>query len=164
MIEEGEVVGYFEVVSDLTERNRVVQERDLSRARIESLQLERDLRERFVSTLTHDLRNPLGVAMMGAQLVLGEPCSVPLHAELMGRSLRNLQRIDRMITDLLDASRIKAGEALPMAIEACDLPRLLEDVREELAAVAGARVVVDVPARLSGYWDPNAFVARSRTS
>lgn len=153
MVEDEEVVGYFEVVSDLTERNRVVQERDLSRAKIETLQLESELRERFVSTLTHDLRNPLGVALMGAQLTLREGCSVPFHGEMAKRSLRNLQRIDRMVTDLLDASRIRAGEPIPLGVEACDLARILDDVRDELSALAGDRVVMEAPSCLPGYWD-----------
>src|SRR5436305_8654443 len=53
---DGTLRGFAKVVQDLTERNLLMQERDLSRTEAERLRIEAEYRERFVQLLTHDLR------------------------------------------------------------------------------------------------------------
>src|SRR5437763_8392922 len=66
--EADHVVGFTKVVQDLTERNLIMQERDLSRTDSERLRAEADYREQFLATLTHDLRSPLATAKIAAEL------------------------------------------------------------------------------------------------
>lgn len=153
-IREGDrVLGFFKVVADLTERNRVIQERDLSRTRVESLELDTELRERFIFTLSHDLRTPLAAANANCQLIQKRGCDVPQHESFAGRASRNIGRVDKMICDLLDASRIKAGHSLPLTFEEYDLAEEVRNVCEELAIVIGDRFAVEGPASLIGCWD-----------
>ena len=80
MYEDQKLYGFSKVVADLTERHKLIQERDLSLTDLKRLQLERNERERFVATLTHDLRNPLSAAKAGAQMILRYPeKSPPAH-------------------------------------------------------------------------------------
>ena len=157
MFEDGALVGFFKIVTDLTERNRVIQERDLTRTRVESLELESELRERFVYTLSHDLRSPLAAAQMSAQLIAREGCEVAAHADLARRTVLGIKRVDRMVSDLLDASRVKAGQPLPIDVEACDLGKLAREVHDGLSSLAGGRLVVDAPASVPGFWDPGGL-------
>src|SRR5204863_8515597 len=66
----------------------------------------------------------------------------------------NLDRIDRMVQDLLDVSRVHAGERLPLQIEAADASAIVAEAIRDLTAVHGERFVVEAPATVPGHWDP----------
>ena len=119
------------------------------------LDTERVVRERFVSVLAHDLRGPLSAASMTVQLVLNHPEHAASRPELALRIQRNLQRMDRMIRDLLDANRIRAGERLPLDVQRCDLVEIVSDAMSVLDDAARSRVRVSAPDRLEGMWAPD---------
>jgi signal transduction histidine kinase len=110
---------------------------------IDALQVERGMRERFVATLAHDLRGPLAAARLAADLLSQSPVSLDKRADLAGRIVRNIDRVDRMVRDLLDANRLRAGEPLPLRLDACALCPLLRGIGEEARAMWGERFVVD---------------------
>jgi signal transduction histidine kinase len=141
------------VVADLTEQNLLIQEREQSRVDIETLTAERDLRERFVNTLSHDLRNPLSAVKTSAQMIARTACENSRHPDLAQRIVNAVTRADQMLTDLLDASRIKAGQSLPMEISRWDMGELVEEVCEELATIHGSRFVRHIEGPAIGYWD-----------
>lgn len=79
-------------------------------ARLEALlqderarELER--RRQFVSRLSHDLRNYLSAARMGAQMIVRCPGNVERVVAMSGRILDGIERADRKIQELLDAHR-----------------------------------------------------------
>jgi signal transduction histidine kinase len=119
---------------------------------IERLDDERDLRERFVSVLAHDLRGPLSAAKMSAQILMETPERLDERRDLAIKIDRNIERTDRMIRDLLDANRIRAGERLPLRIDECDLGALAREVYEELVATLGERFVLEAADRVRGFW------------
>jgi len=151
---QGEIRDILVVASDVTEQV-------LARRRIEEsvreLVEERELRERFVAALSHDLRTPLTAARMSAQLVIRNQADPLKLQKSVGRIVDNLDRADGMIRDLLDASRLKAGERLPLDIEPCELGEVARETLEELASVHGERFVLKAPAPLHGYWDRQAL-------
>jgi signal transduction histidine kinase len=122
------------------------------RQHIEDLGLERDLRERFVAILAHDLRGPLSVAKMSTQMLVRHPERLDQRRDLAVRIERNLDRIDRMIRDLLDVSRVRAGQRLPLRLDACDLGVVAEEVVEELSATHSNRFELVVPEAVRGLW------------
>jgi PAS domain S-box-containing protein len=157
MYEDGKLHGFSKVVADLTERNQLIQERDLSRTRLEEMKMERTDRERFVAMLTHDLRNPLTAAKAGAQMILRYPDKLDQHVALAMRVVENINRADKMVGDLLDANRIRAGEELPLHIEACDLNKICEEVCEELSTIHGDRFKIQAPRTIMGHWSRDAI-------
>jgi signal transduction histidine kinase len=122
------------------------------REHIELLRAERELREQFVAVLAHDLRGPLSAAKMGSQLLVRHPEKLDERRDLAARIDRNLELTDRMIRDLLDANRIRAGERLPLRIDRCDLGVVAREVYEEMVANFGERFVLDVAGRVLGFW------------
>lgn len=66
---------------------------------------------------------------------------------------RSLQRIDRMVTDLLDAHRIAAGEALSLRIGDAQVDRIIADVVEELEPRLQSRVAVAATGQTRGAFD-----------
>ena len=153
MFEGDELVGFFKIVTDLTQRNRMVQERDLSRMRAEFLEVESELRDRFLFTLSHDLRNPLMAARMSCAMMAKHPCGAEQHAVLADRALRSIDRVDRMVSDFLDAGKITAGKPVTLHVEELDAVKELQAVCEELGAVHGDRFVLEGPSSLLCFWD-----------
>lgn len=127
------------------------------RNKVDELQIERALRERFVSTLTHDLRTPLTAMKASAELIVKQAEKSDLVRRLAVRICDGTHRIDRMIRDLLDANRIEAGEPVSLKIEECDLVLLTQELIESLATVYGDRFSLEVRGELKGFWSPSDF-------
>jgi PAS domain S-box-containing protein len=95
-------------------------------------QLER-LRQEWISVVTHDLRQPIGVIKMQASMgccASGEGCRG------MQTIRRNADRLERMVSDLLDFAQVEA-KRLRVERGEVDLPELV------LAEVEGARACGD---------------------
>lgn len=67
-------------------------------------------RDQLLAVVSHDLRNPLGVVMMGTsflrELVPADDPQVERQLDMIGRSAEHMHR---MIEDLLDVARVDAG-------------------------------------------------------
>lgn len=122
------------------------------------LEDERELRERFVAALTHDLRTPLTAAKMSAQMLergISDPAKLQKTA---GRIADHMDRADEMIRDLLDAGRIKSGEKIALNLSECNLNALTGEVIEDLSIVHGNRFTVRAASSpIRGYWDYSAI-------
>ncbi|MFY1827421.1 ATP-binding protein [Myxococcus fulvus] len=121
-------------------------------AKVETLQEERELRERFVSVLAHDLRGPLSAAKVATQLLLRRPEVMEERRDLARRIDQNIERTDRMVRDLLDANRIRAGEQLSLQFAPCDLRSIAREVIEELSIIHGERFLLVADAPVEGFW------------
>lgn len=158
---DGRIKGILALVHDVTEkvlaRQRVEESEAALRQSFVSLQEERELRERFVSTLAHDLRTPLTATKMSSQLLLrsaGDPARLQ---KLASRISDNVERADQMIRDLLDANRLQAGEKLPLEVDRCCLSEVVRQTLEELSSIHGDRFVLRAPATLEGFWNCSAI-------
>ena len=98
------------------------------------------MNEVFVAVLGHDLRNPLGAIVNGAELVtrLSTDEKVLRVANIMASSAA---RMARMIEQLLDVARIRSGR-LEMKPADNDLHKLSQSVIDELQGDADRRRVL----------------------
>lgn len=101
-----------------------------------------EIQELFMVTLTHDLKNPLNVVRMGTQLVLRRFERGDSHFDVTARMIGALDRLDVMIQNLLDASRLRAGQSLNLKFEHCDLEQLIREVVEDLNFAYDERFVL----------------------
>ncbi len=123
-----------------------------------NLEKERELREQFVATLTHDLRTPLTAAKMGAQFILRRPENVEKTQQLAVKIIRSIDRMDQMIRDLLDASRIRAGESLSLTMNQCDLREIAIMTLRELGAAYGDRFILETDRdSIAGFWNEDGL-------
>ncbi|MEG4853782.1 HAMP domain-containing sensor histidine kinase [Microcoleus sp. B5-D4] len=111
----------------------------------------RDIQELFMVTLTHDLRNPINVVKMGTQLTLRRLERGDSHADVAARMLNAINRLDSMIQNLLDASRLRAGQSLKIEFEECDFVMLVQEVVEDLRFAYGDRFVVVSDSDITSY-------------
>ncbi|WP_372912407.1 PAS domain-containing protein [Salinigranum sp.] len=110
----------------------------LLRERERELEAQNDRLEKFASIVSHDLRNPLGVA--NGYLELAEERGEPAYFE---KTASALDRMEALVDDLLTLS--KAGTALE-AWSACPLTSVARDAWEYVeTADATLRVEADVP-------------------
>lgn len=98
-------------------------------------------REEWISVIAHDLRQPLGVIRLSAALL--QRSALPERDRKHVERVHNATvRLEAMINDLLDASRLEANR-LQLHKEPEELPALLERILEHLAPViSGHHVAV----------------------
>lgn len=147
-------------MDERTERERakrrsVEVERDLTQQQLKSLEADADAQKKFLATLTHDLRNPVGSVKMALELLLNEVARTPDIDSLVGIMTRNLAHAETMLLDLLDANRIKSGHKLPLNVEACDLTNLAKSILAELSAVQGRGCILEARENIRGFWSTN---------
>jgi PAS domain S-box-containing protein len=153
---DGNAYGVYDHAIDVTDRVRDRLRLQDNEQRLEKtvadLETERDLRERFVAMLTHDLRTPLHAAKMCAQVIHKKAGDTDVVHNFAGRIADNLGRADEMIRNLLDASRLKAGERLAIEVEACNLNEIAADTLADLSTLHGDRFVLNEQASINGHW------------
>jgi signal transduction histidine kinase len=129
---DGKVEGVIAAAIDVTAS---VRSEAATQEAVQRLEQERELREHFVATLSHDLRSPLAAAKIASQLLFRKASDPVELLKLAGRIAENIDRVEQMISDLLDVSRINAGQKLPIEIEACELRSLAADTLDNLATI-----------------------------
>jgi signal transduction histidine kinase len=92
-----------------------------------------DERDQFLSVAAHELRTPLTTLRGRVQLLQRRLGSVltPAGEEALRVVLRQVDRLSRMVNDLLDVSRVQAG-GLPLSPERLDLVDLVFRATQEL--------------------------------
>jgi PAS domain S-box-containing protein len=77
------------------------------------------LRDTILATVSHELRTPL-TAILGFALTLrerGPELEHGLHRELLRHLAEQAERLDRLLTDLLDLDRLRHGSLIPELAE-----------------------------------------------
>lgn len=102
-------------------------------------------RDQMLAVLGHDLRNPLQTIAMASQLL-----ERGADVRNIGQRLqRSSSQMSRLITDVLDVSRLQSGLGLGVKPAPIDLAALLRDVAaDSRVAHPGVDVVVASPERL----------------
>lgn len=150
--ERGAFTGYVGSCVDVDERRRAQEAQ--KQYDQEQLALAHDFERFILAIVSHDIRNPLHtiqLAAAGLERVDGASEGVKKCAGLVQR---NVQRIDRIVADLLDMSREKDGGGIRLRRKPLDLRALCRQVVAEIGAVSGARAIsFDCNADAQGMWD-----------
>lgn len=110
---------------------------------IEELRRDQRLREHFSATLTHDLRSPMTSVRMSAERIARKSEDVELVGRLAERIVRMTDRADHMVQDLLDASRLRAGDAFQVNKINCSIKSVLEACADELRQMHARDIRLD---------------------
>ena len=110
-----------------------------------------DIREKFMATLSHDLRNPLSSAQVAAQMILRRP-NDPSVPNLAARIVESHRRIDSMIQDLLDATMVRSGGRLKVEVHECDLVDVVNECILHASLSYGSRFVLEGESSCKGFW------------
>lgn len=135
--EEGAALHWQGVMFDITERKAAEEELEraltLERDATERLRSLDDMKNTFLTAVSHDLRTPLA-AVLGLALTL-ERDDIGLEEsevrDLAHRIASNARKLERLVTDLLDLDRLSRGIMEPN-LSRTDLGLLVRKVVEEL--------------------------------
>jgi signal transduction histidine kinase len=84
-------------------------------------------REQVLRVVSHDLKNPLHTIGMVAQLLLEMPLSDVERRQHLEIVARAVERMNRLVRDLLDVARVQSGHVLTVATEPVDVAPLICD-------------------------------------
>lgn len=115
------------------------------------------IQENLFNALAHDLRTPISAAKVSAQLILRRPDDVDNCIQKASRISTSMDRIDDMIKDLLDASRIRAGQEISLDLGETDLDWILRSVVEETSYAHPDRIKYSSKGICLGSWNENAL-------
>ncbi len=154
-----------QLVGMVLEQERLLREREESRAReLASAEATRRMNE-FLGIASHELRTPLTSIMGNVQMAeralrphaAADERQRPGRADssealllrrahtMLARTERQVRRLDRLVGDLLDMSRIQAGK-LDLRPDLCDLAEIVrEAVREQRSGWPGRTIALDLP-------------------
>jgi PAS domain S-box-containing protein len=126
--EQGELLGFTKVVRDQTDLKSQVETLE---SRLAAAQQAEQRKHAFISTLAHELRNPLSALSNATFLLKQFESASPEMALTVGMVKRQVEFMGRMVDDLLEMARTAAGkveihkerivlrEIIQQAVETC---------------------------------------------
>ncbi|HSE22334.1 MAG TPA: ATP-binding protein [Pyrinomonadaceae bacterium] len=110
------------------------------------------LKSEFIATASHELRTPLTSVQMGVHLLLEGALGelTDSQNEVLQACRQDCERLDKLMRDLLDLSKIEAGESQPQlaTVSARDLlSTAVKELRPQVEA-KGLKLTVDAPVEL----------------
>ncbi len=99
-------------------------------------------KKNFVSSVTHELRSPLGaiesfLPLIREKTATGEAAAIGQAMEYLDRIEANVHRLNRFITDLLDVAKIEQGK-MECVIRRMDLGTIVAEVAQFFEAKANS--------------------------
>ena len=138
------------VVTDLTEQKRQAA-REAMFAREEAARAEAEAanraKDQFLSMLSHELRNPVGVILNGIEVLEQTDSSEPEPVKIREIIRRQAHHLGRLLDDLLDLARVGQGKVdfEPRPLDLVDVvSTAVEDHRSKIER-AGISLTVSIP-------------------
>lgn len=142
----GGLVGFGKILRDRTD---IRAEFQTLVKQNESLKQVEQRKNQFISTLSHELRNPLGSLSLSLELLKLAQSDAKLVAETAGTMSNEVVTMRRMIEDVIDVTRASTGK-VSLELKCQDLRPVIE------AAVASCRPSIDMRTHHLNVIVPNA--------
>ena len=158
-IEWDEMPARLALIRDITELRRIEQRK----AEIKERKAIDRLKDELMSTVSHEMRNPLTVIKVvacGIRDALKEEMTKQ-QLEMMEMQYRNIQRLEKIVSRILDLSRLESGKAT-ITPQPVDAVLLIHDTIQGFVLMdkkPKIEIVADLPRGLHKiYADPDLFV------
>ena len=99
-----------------------------------------DKKDEFIALASHELKTPL-TTIKGYLQVLAKKKTDKMSQLFLGKSLYQVDKLNTLIEDLLNMSRIESGQ-LDFNLEVFDLKEMLEEIVETFSYLAGSHKIV----------------------
>ena len=126
----------------------VTAQKEAERALQEAHQFE----QRLLGIVSHDLRNPLASIRLGVDLLSRSVLSQG-QLRTVTRMARSADRMHQLVAGLLDLTRLRAGQQLPISREVSNMHLLVERAVEEVSVADPGRITVTSQGDGTGEWD-----------
>ncbi|WP_374328603.1 CBS domain-containing protein [Azonexus sp.] len=167
---DGEVTHYLAIIEDITERKRNLAELSRYREQLEALVAQRThqlvqakedaeaasrSKSRFLANMGHEIRTPMN-AILGLTHLLQRDFGDSLAGERLDRIADAANQLMQLFNDILDLSRLEAGNLTPADSE-FPLPELIAELSQQFADKAAAKnillerqIAAGIPEKLRG--------------
>lgn len=114
-----------------------------------------DVRDRFISILAHDLRNPLNtIAIAASRLLVGSEDVDGRVNRSASVIVRATDRMVRMIEQVIQVAREHLGGGIPLTLGATNLGEICQEALDELVAGhPGRDLSIETSGDLEGFFD-----------
>lgn len=117
-----------------------------------------DAKDRFLRVASHELRSPITSLRATTALLEMDPSAITdpaRRATMLQRIQRQIDRLVRLVEQLIDSARLNASE-VPLQPSECDLAVIARDAIDLARSAAAHPVAVrlEAPDALHGRWDP----------
>jgi PAS domain S-box-containing protein len=112
-------------------------------------------RDEFLSIASHEIRGPITSLHLAIQMLRGGQIPPEAHASTLELIEREGRRLTRLVDELLDVGRIRAG-TLRFELEDVDLGDVVRNVTSRLGlelARAGSSLTLEIDGQVRGVWD-----------
>jgi signal transduction histidine kinase len=111
-------------------------------------------KERFLAILGHDLRTPLSSIITSTRFMIDTGELPEPHRTLVSRIASSSRRMNQMVLDLLDFTRTRFGDSIPIVRNDADIRRIVHEAVAEIATTYPDNPVqIEVGGNLHGSWD-----------
>jgi PAS domain S-box-containing protein len=133
-----EVTSTVHVVKDITVRKKME----------DTLKEAAELKSHFTSMVSHELRTPLTAIKESISIVLGEAAGKlnDEQKDFLEMSHRNVERLARLINDVLDYQKLESGR-FEFNMQEKDVNEVIKEVQSTMASVAknkGLDIIVNL--------------------
>jgi PAS domain S-box-containing protein len=136
---QGKLLGFSKIAHDLTDRKRAEEERVVLLKKAEDARRESEaanqLKDEFLAVLSHELRTPLNAITGWAHMLQAGELDYETQRKAVDTINRNALLQARLISDLLDVSRIVSGK-LHLDLKPVDLPSVVQAAVDTLRVAA----------------------------
>jgi signal transduction histidine kinase len=109
----------------------------------------------FLAVLGHDLRGPLTTVLAAANTLLRSEDESSGTAKTAALIARSGKRMGWMVSDLIEFTRTRLGDGIPLVRVPMDLAVVIREAIEEIEAAHPGQVVrLTTSGELGGRWDP----------
>src|SRR5581483_8289440 len=110
---EGKLIGFAKVTRDLSERRKAEQQREAD-ARVlaetvTQLQSALEIKSRFLSTISHEVRTPMAGIIGMTELLTFEDLGAN-NNQIVSSIFESSKRLLQLLNDLLDSARMESGK------------------------------------------------------
>lgn len=132
---KGNVIAWLGTCTDIHDRKSF--EEKLKEAQ-RSAEAANDAKTHFLANMSHEIRTPLNAIMGFTELLLDS--SIPMDEKMRSVAIvrRNCQQLLKIVNEILDISKVEAGELVTEKIET-NLVDLLNEVKTLMAVQAGKK-------------------------
>ena len=112
---------------DITERKRMEEQIQQANKKLKKLD---EMKSDFISTVSHELRTPVAIMRQGVSVCLDGVAGqiTPKQKDLLSNIMENIDHLDRLVTDLLDISKIESGK-VKLHLSTIDIEKVLEKIK-----------------------------------
>nr|UXE44637.1 adaptive-response sensory-kinase SasA [uncultured bacterium] len=150
-----EVTSWIGTFTDIEDQKRAEHEKELLyREAAEAVRV----RDEFMSIASHELRTPLSSLKLQLEMLLRtdqEAAAITVSRPKLDLAWRQVGRLERLVTELLEVSRITTGR-MGLECQRFDLSSLVDEVVARLtlnASTAGCTVNLHSQGVIDGCWD-----------